>query len=746
MVQSVKEQLIFLNHLSELLVQRDSEAFINLIPQKLCDFLKADACIIWKHNFKEENFTVSSSSPEVDTNYQALELDFHHPEIQSFLQNSLISCILDLDKYISSSRSRLFAQEEIQKRGWVALVSCIIKTNNESNEDDDILGIVDVFYKHQHGLDELEKSLIRHVSNLIVVAWQKTEQNSLETLTKIIQEIIPKTEESQIWESLYDGAAKLVDAEHWLVGKLDDSNGKIKILRNSPEFQYPKEVNWKQGIIGLALQQERTINANNVRDEQWNKYYKQGWIDTRSEIAVPIQLDAIPVRQGTQIVLGTKLIGILNIESTKVNRFSQKDREHLELLARFVAILINRREYEAKLKALRKIEEDLAKTQNYDKTINIILKGIKKITKFYWINISLINSERTHIESKHITGIKNRQTDEFLKLARHELDGNDIQADIVRNKQIEVPETQDPRFDKEIWNKHNHKNLVRVFLPLIEPSTDLVIGTLEVGYRREYRKYIYEEDIQILKGFVDYLVDILELQKSGFIQRIIHEIKSPIDGILSHTSFLQNRWNQLSSTNISVKFEDMMVDGYLLRYQAKQIEYFLGKESFLNPDNQLTDLFQDVLLKIINQLKPIICDEFGFKFKDIHYQSELMRSIKPIYTDKIMLNQVFFNLFMNALKYSKKAPIKKIELDVKSSNREITIVFKDWGMGIDSTHQYDIFRAGFRTPDATKTAMGSGLGLTISKDIMQKLGGKLILSHPSQPTEFHVILPKENPK
>ena len=121
-----------------------------------------------------------------------------------------------------------------------------------------------------------------------------------------------------------------------------------------------------------------------------------------------------------------------------------------------------------------------------------------------------------------------------------------------------------------------------------------------------------------------------------------------------------------------------------------------------------------------------------------------MRTIGEIDTDKFMLNQVFFNLFMNTLKYSKKARNKRIELDVKHNDQEgkITIIFRDWGMGIDSRHKDDIFRAGFRTPDAIKIAMGSGLGLATSKEIMQKLGGDLILNNLSQPTEFQVILPK----
>lgn len=742
-----QEQLNFLNCLSESLITKDSDEFIQSIPQLLCDYLQADACVIWKRNSKEQKFTAIASSSQVDAEYQTLELELKYPGVESFIQKNHISCIYDINQYCSSSGNRLYAQEEIQKRKWVSLLTCVIKKTNDHNH---IVGIIDIFCNQPRHFNESDKFLICHISNLIIAACQKNEQTLLRKLPEIIHKMTLSTNEEQIWELLYEGASELVDAEHWLVGKLEYSLSskskaslvQVEIIKHSSEFKYHKLFDWENGIIGLALKEEKTINASDIRDTEWEEIYQEGWSDTKSEIAIPIKVDTIPIRRRTEIASGTKLIGILNIESTKIGHFSQRDQEHLNLLARFAAIMLDRIEFETKLKSLRKVEKKIANTQNYNETIKIVLDGIKNITKFSWINISLINLQRTWIESQHIEGISDVEI--FKKLARHKIDSNDIQADIVRCKQIEVPEAKDKRFDSKILKEYNHENLIRVFLPLIEPSTDQVIGTLEVGYPREYRKYIYEEDIQILKGFVDYLVDILELQKSGYIQRIIHELKSPIDGILSHASILQRRWNELNSEKIILKCEDMMVDGYLLRYQAKQIEYFLGKGSFLNPVKGKTDIFKDVLLKIINELKPIICNDYGFNFDNIRYDSRTMRTIGEINTDAIMLNQVFFNLFMNALKYSKKAPTKKIELDVKQNDREgnVAIIFRDWGMGIDLKHKDDIFRAGFRTLDAIKTASGSGLGLAISKEIMQKLGGDLILKNLSQPTEFHVMLPK----
>ncbi|MGM9500821.1 GAF domain-containing protein [Desertifilum tharense IPPAS B-1220] len=353
-----QKQLNFLNQLSELLVTQDSDEFIQSIPQLLCDYLEADACVIWKLNSKDQKFTIIASSSKVDSEYQSLELRLKHPAVESFIQRNYISCINNINQYCSVSRSRLFAQKEIEKRKWVSLVSCTIREPNHHNH---IVGIIDVFCKCQCDFDESTKFLISHISNLIIIASQKNEQNSLKKLTQIIYEMTRISNEIEIWELLYNSAPDLVDAEHWLVGKIEYSQGKIDIIKKGSGFKYPRNFGWRTGLIGLALREEKTINAYNIRDSKWKGIYQEGWSDTKSEIAIPIKVDTIPIRKGTEIESGTKLFGILNIESTKIAHFSQKDQNHLELLVRFAAIMLDRIEFETKLKLLRKVEKKLLK-------------------------------------------------------------------------------------------------------------------------------------------------------------------------------------------------------------------------------------------------------------------------------------------------------------------------------------------------------------------------------------------------
>ena len=176
MIHNNQEQLNFLNHLLESLITKDSDEFIQSIPELLCDYLEADACVIWKLNSREQKFTVIASSSQVDAEYQTLELKLKHPGVESFIQKNHISCINNINQYCSSSGYRLYPQKEIEKRKWVSLVSCVIKAPNNHNH---IVGIIDVFCDQPRHFDEAEKFLISHISNLIIVASQKNEQTLL---------------------------------------------------------------------------------------------------------------------------------------------------------------------------------------------------------------------------------------------------------------------------------------------------------------------------------------------------------------------------------------------------------------------------------------------------------------------------------------------------------------------------------------------------------------------------------------
>src|SRR6185369_597565 len=128
-------------------------------------------------------------------------------------------------------------------------------------------------------------------------------------------------------------------------------------------------------------------------------------------------------------------------------------------------------------------------------------------------------------------GIPEEKIADFKKLSVHPLDGQDVQADIVRTRNIEVLVDDDPRLDGKIFDRFSQRDLVRVILPMIVQADGRVIGTLEAGYRRtSYRQFIYEQDIEILQGFLNYAVQALDQRDKRLLEIFSHEFRAPLMG------------------------------------------------------------------------------------------------------------------------------------------------------------------------------------------------------------------------
>jgi signal transduction histidine kinase len=236
----------------------------------------------------------------------------------------------------------------------------------------------------------------------------------------------------------------------------------------------------------------------------------------------------------------------------------------------------------------------------------------------------------------------------------------------------------------------------------------------------------------------------IERRKAKLVERITHELKSPIIGIKANASFIQRTFDDLrySPQRIVVKMQDILTDCDLLLYQVRQLEYFLGRVSSDSINEERIPVFKDIILKTINELGSHMKDEYGFSVDRIKFDRDLIQEV-VVSTDKAKLNQVVFNLMINSLKYAKDDPDDfKLLIEAEEHSDTFVVKFLDWGIGIDENDHSKVFDEGFRSKEAITKVGGSGLGLHISRVIMKQLGGDLRLFNSRNPTEFHLILPK----
>ena len=192
-----------------------------------------------------------------------------------------------------------------------------------------------------------------------------------------------------------------------------------------------------------------------------------------------------------------------------------------------------------------------------------------------------------------------------------------------------------------------------------------------------------------------------------FINIASHEMKTPTQAILGYSKLIQRHPEKREEMD-----EAIARNASRLQRLTNDILYVTRIESQslkLNTERvNLNELISDIIEDNINQIE---------KTNKIGLLHEPQDQIIEVEADKNRLTQVISNLLSNAIKFTKEGTIRVIE-EIKDSKALVSV--KDTGQGIDS----EIFPRLF-LKFAAKSETGTGLGLFISKSIVEAHGGKI---------------------
>lgn len=719
-------------------LQASAEMVWQMLGSGVCTIVTTDI------NFSEiEHVAFAGCSEEFSRHLRGRKITLGQPGGADPLDQNLVRAGQLIEKYGLQVDGQGVARPEVaRKYGLQSLLAYPLTS------DRGVIGYLNYFSQSSGNFTPVVRNFLnvsaQHISILIERLESLTSRHRLEQLNEVMRAMAEAQDVDSLLALILKSGADLVQAPHGTISQLNLSTGELRVKAHiGPDLSV--EALRGQGLTNEALKNRKWVLADDVTSSDWQGLYYEFWPDTRSELAVPIVLNNAAVRTGTSIERVSKPIGVLNLESPLPGAFSEEDASLLSSLASYGGVLIDGLETDDKQKLVAEMQSRILDKADWDETLVTILSAIKDTLGYDYVNISLVQANG-NIRTEHVVGIPPGMEEEFKRMADHPLkpDGPpDIQADIVLSRQIEVPDPDDPRFDRRIFDRFGHAQLIRVFLPMVTPAGDRVIGTVETGYRHsEHRTHIYEQDVQILKNFVSYASVALARRQNLVLARIEHELEAPVVGIRNTASILKHWHHKLDADNIQIKCEDILTDCQTLLSNIEQFEYILGKPQVPHRRERIL-IYKDIIIKTIRQLKPLARDQ-GFDVQRFSYHDSDIHKIAPIFVDKAMLNDVFFNLFKNSIKYADNDPSTfaiRVEAEVE---REVWLIkVKDWGIGVSEEYSEDIFKEGFRTPEAeSQNVSGSGLGLTIARRNMRLIGGDLRLTNLRNPTEFTVILPK----
>ena len=206
--------------------------------------------------------------------------------------------------------------------------------------------------------------------------------------------------------------------------------------------------------------------------------------------------------------------------------------------------------------------------------------------------------------------------------------------------------------------------------------------------------------------------------KSEFVSIVSHQLRSPLSNL---------RWAL-----------ELLMSGKIGKIEEKQLEYFtILKEN----SNRMKELIEDLLIVSRIETAKLLIKKMEFSLEDL--VKELIKELTPfalasnveikflnkedlpkVFADPSQIRLVIENLLDNAIRYIK--GIGVVEIKIESQEKNIYFEIKDTGVGIPKEEQKYIFQKFFRSENVLRyQTQGSGLGLYISKAIIEKSEGEI---------------------
>jgi signal transduction histidine kinase len=243
-----------------------------------------------------------------------------------------------------------------------------------------------------------------------------------------------------------------------------------------------------------------------------------------------------------------------------------------------------------------------------------------------------------------------------------------------------------------------------------------------------------DDEIKDLADTFNAMIERLERdfeKQRRFVSDASHELRTPLSVIHGHVNML-NRWGKddpevLKSSLSTLKSEtenmNRLIENLLYLAKGDNNVLTIAKEEF----------------SVSTLLKEVI-DETLLNHSEYNISADCEDKL-IIKTDYNALKQVLRILMDNSLKFS--TPPGEIKIDAEKEEKGVSIIVQDKGVGIPSESLPYIFDRFYRVDESrTKATGGSGLGLSIAKQIVTSLNGRISAqSELGKGTKFTVFIP-----
>ncbi|MDT8305539.1 MAG: GAF domain-containing protein [Anaerolineae bacterium] len=245
---------------------------------------------------------------------------------------------------------------------------------------------------------------------------------------------------------------------------------------------------------------------------------------------------------------------------------------------------------------------------------------------------------------------------------------------------------------------------------------------------------LYQEQLETTEQLREF-----DRLKSEFLASMSHELRTPLNSIIGFADVLLEGIDG----ELNPRMEE---DVRLIRNSGEHLRNLIGDILDMSKiEAGMMDLrYEPIdLAAMETEIRAFARTQMMTYDKDLEFELNISPEAHIVSADRTRFKQVLFNLLSNAIKFTAEGSVR---LDIGREEDDVLVTVEDSGIGIEHANIPIVFEQ-FRQVDGslTRTAGGTGLGLPISKSLVELHGGKIwVESEVGKGTKFHFTLPSRS--
>lgn len=220
-----------------------------------------------------------------------------------------------------------------------------------------------------------------------------------------------------------------------------------------------------------------------------------------------------------------------------------------------------------------------------------------------------------------------------------------------------------------------------------------------------------------------------------FISTVSHELRTPLTSIRGFSQTMLTSWDKLDDES-KKRFLKIIFDQS--NRLINLVENMLSVTKLQHTKDNL--IYKEIPIKpVIEMVCSIIKNQYAGK----NFRIDINEKSHVILADKDKFQQIMTNIIENAAKYSD----DNSEITIKSNLKDDFVSIRVTNSGIEiAAEDFEKIFTKFSRIDnpLTRKVQGSGLGLYITKNLTEKMGGKINVESADHKTTFEILLPYAN--